>query len=63
MKSLVRFTPSVVYNFGKLSLGIEYDLTAAFFAKSNKVSTSGLVTGDLRRVINHRILTVIKFTF
>lgn len=63
MKSLVRFTPSLVYNFGKLSLGIEYDLTAAFFAKSNKVSASGLVIGDLRRVINHRILTVLKFTF
>lgn len=67
LNQLVRVTPTVVYNLGKLSFGLEYDITAAQYGKyaeSGFVKASnGLVNDDLHWVTNHRILGMVKFTF
>lgn len=67
LNSLVRITPTVVYNLGKLSFALEYDLTSAQYGRysvENCVkSSNGLVEDDLHWVTNHRLLGMVKFTF
>ena len=67
LNQLVRVTPTVVYNLGKLSFGLEYDITAANYGKyaeSGFVKASnGLVDDGLHWVTNHRLLGMVKFTF
>lgn len=67
LNRLVRVTPTVVYNLGKLSFGLEYDITAAQYgryAEAGYVNASnGLVDGGLHWVTNHRLLGMVKFTF
>lgn len=76
LNSLVRVTPTVIYNLGKLSFGLEYDITAAQYGKypvakvdgKDEVmqvvnSHNGLVDDGLHWVTNHRLLGMVKFTF
>lgn len=67
LNQLFRVTPTVLYNLGKLSFGLEYDITAAQYGKyeeSGYVNASnGLVDGGLHWITNHRLLGMVKFTF
>ena len=65
LNSMFRLTPAVVYNLGKLALGLEYELTSAEYGdKTQGLSLdSGLYEKDLHRVTNHRVQGMIKFTF
>ena len=67
LNQLIRVTPTVVYNLGKLAFGLEYDITAAQYGKyaeSGFVKASnGLVDDGLHWVTNHRLLGMVKFTF
>ena len=74
LNSIVRVTPTVVYNLGKLSFGLEYDITAAQYGKYPVMkvgktvvpvvnSHNGLVDSGLHWIVNHRLLGMVKFTF
>lgn len=67
LNQIIRVTPTVVYNLGKLSFGLEYDITSAQYGKYDVAkhvnSSNGLVDGDLHWVNNHRLLGMVKFTF
>lgn len=67
LNRIVRFTPTVVYNLGKLSFGLEYDLTSAQYGKYAETgyvsSATGLADQGLHWVTNHRILGMVKFSF
>jgi hypothetical protein len=75
MNSMMRFTPTIVRNFGKLSFAIEYDLTGVQYGDYKKPkdvsptpkvcvsSKDGLVKDNLHWVFNNRILGMLKFTF
>lgn len=67
LNQIIRVTPTVVYNLGKLSFGLEYDITSAQYGKYDVAkhvnSSNGLVDGDLYWVTNHRLLGMVKFTF
>lgn len=67
LNQLIRVTPTVVYNLGKLSFALEYDITAAQYGKyavaGHVNSSNGLVDGDLHWITNHRLLGMVKFTF
>lgn len=67
LNQIIRVTPTVVYNLGKLSFGLEYDITSAQYGKydvaKHVTSSNGLVDGDLHWVTNHRLLGMVKFTF
>lgn len=67
LNQIIRVTPTVVYNLGKLSFGLEYDITSAQYGKYDVAkhvnSSNGLVDGDLHWVTNHRLLGMVKFTF
>lgn len=67
LNQIIHVTPTVVYNLGKLSFGLEYDITSAQYGKyavdGHVNSSNGLVDGDLHWVTNHRLLGMVKFTF
>lgn len=67
LNQIIRVTPTVVYNLGKLSFGLEYDITSAQYGKYDVAkhvnSSNGLVDGGLHWVTNHRLLGMVKFTF
>jgi hypothetical protein len=62
---MYRLTPTVVYNLGKLALGLEYELTSVEYGdKAQGLSLdSGLYEKGLHWVTNHRLKGMIKFTF
>lgn len=60
---MFRATPTLAYNLGKLTLAIEYNLTGVQFGAKSSMDAKGLVQDNLHWVLNHRILTMAKFTF
>jgi len=58
---IVRFTPTVAYNLGKLTLALEYDYTTARYGKYDS-DLWARPTEDLHWVANHRVLAMVKFT-
>jgi hypothetical protein len=67
MNAMWRATPTLSYDFGKLGLAIEYDLTGVQYGTYSKQgyvsSKDGLVKDNLHWVFNNRILGMMKFTF
>ena len=59
IRQMLRFTPTLAYNLGKLTLAIEYNLTSVQFGSG--MDNQGLVRDDLHWIFNHRILTMVKF--
>lgn len=67
-----RATPTVAWNFGKFTVSLEYNFTAAEFGNSKaagysddaKRASNGLFKiGDTHWVHNHRFICMTKFTF
>lgn len=71
---MFRIEPEVTYNIGKFTVGLEYMLTGAQYgnylpsegddaAAVLDAAKHGLALGNLHWVMNHRIQTMVKFTF
>ena len=63
MNQMYRVTPTVMYNFGKLTLGLEYELTSVQYGSWGDNARFGLADVDLHWVTNHRVQAMLKFTF
>lgn len=69
MNRMWRVTPSVVRNIGKLSLGIEYEITSVQYGSYKTVDgvkmigCYGLAQNNLHWITNHRIQALVKFSF
>ncbi|MDD6365231.1 MAG: hypothetical protein PUA47_07810 [Bacteroidales bacterium] len=74
MNQMWRLTPAFMYNLGKFTVGLEYELTSVQYGKYYKYevggntiscvnSSNGLATDGLHWVTNHRIQAMVKFTF
>ena len=57
--SIVRLTPTVIYNIGKFQLGLEYDLTSVAYGA---LQADGTVD-NTHNVMNHRLLCMAKLSF
>lgn len=57
-----RATPTVAWNIGKLTLSLEYNLTAAHFGEGNR-NARGLYDNQGKWIMNHRIIWMTKFNF
>lgn len=57
-----RVIPSVAYNIGKFTLGLEYNYTAARFG-NGVFNEHGLSTGGRHNFENHRVQMMVKFAF
>ncbi|MGN0188733.1 MAG: hypothetical protein ACI395_04385 [Candidatus Cryptobacteroides sp.] len=63
LNSMWRVIPAVVYNIGKFSLGLEYNVTAARYGDGKSYNIYGLSLDGLHWVYNHRVQMMVKFTF
>lgn len=64
MNSMYRVSPALVYNFGKLALGIEYELTSVQYGSWQLADLqNALASGNRHWVTNNRVVTMLKFTF
>ncbi len=75
INQLYRINPQALYNFGKFTVGLEYQWTAVQYGKYDAVmfnpgsafveclNNRGLATTDLHWVGNHRVNMMVKFTF
>jgi hypothetical protein len=65
MNQMYRINPQVLYNIGKMNIGLEYQWTAVQYGKysGGKLNNRGLATEDLHWVGNNRINMMVKFNF
>ena len=64
MNCMWRLTPTVVYNLGKVALGLEYELTGVRYGSFDSTGEfHGLATKDLHDVSNNRFNAFVKYTF
>ena len=61
LTQMYRIQPELIYNIGKLNLGIEYQYTAVEYGKN--FNKRALVTDDLHWVGNHRVQMMVKYNF
>lgn len=63
MNQMWRVTPTFMYNLGKFTLGLEYEITSIQYGKWDENFKHGLATKDLHWVTNNRLQAMVKFTF
>lgn len=63
MNQMWRITPTVVYNLGKFSLGLEYELTSVQYGSWDQNFKKGLATKDLHWVSNNRVQLMARLSF
>ena len=63
MNQMWRLTPTVIYNFGKLALGLEYEVTSVEYGSWGTNFAEGLATENLHWITNHRVQAMLKFSF
>lgn len=71
MNQMWRITPTFLYNLGKFTFGLEYELTSVQYGDFKLDAGNlpegdalrGLATENLRWVTNHRLQAMVKFTF
>ena len=70
INQIYRINPQLIYNIGKMNLGLEYQWTAVQYGKyitdeaGNKyLNSCGLVTDNLHWVGNHRVNVMVKYNF
>ena len=72
MAQAFRIVPTVVWNIGKFTLGLEYEMTAAQYGShlnlngtvmADRADVSNGVTATRNWVANHRIQLMTRFNF
>ena len=62
INQMYRINPQGLYNFGKFSVGLEYQWTAVQYGEG-ALNKRALATDNLHWVGNHRVNMMVKFTF
>jgi len=63
LNRLMRVTPEVMFNWERLTLGLEYELTGAQYGSFGAGDLYGLATENLHWVFNNRIQLMLRYTF
>ena len=65
INQMYRINPQLLYNLGKFTLGLEYQLTAVQYGKyvNGMLNDCALATENLHWVGNNRVNMMVKFTF
>ena len=65
MNQMARVTPTLIYNLGKVALGLEYEMTTVQYGdKAQGINlANGLYDKGLHWVTNHRVQGLVKYTF
>ena len=65
INQMYRINPQVIYNIGKLNVGLEYQWTSVQYGEYNegKLNEFGLADKNLHWVGNHRVNMMVKYNF
>ena len=65
INQIYRINPQIIYNIGKLNVGLEYQWTSVQYGEYNegKLNEFGLADKNLHWVGNHRIYMMVKYNF
>ena len=65
INQMYRINPQVIYNIGKLNVGLEYQWTSVQYGKydDGKLNTHALADKDLHWIGNHRVNMMVKYNF
>jgi hypothetical protein len=65
INQIYRINPQVIYNIGKLNVGLEYQWTSVQYGEYNdgKLNEYGLADQHLHWVGNHRVNMMVKYNF
>ena len=63
MNRMFRVTPEIMFNWGKVTLGLEYELTGIQYGSFGSGDDHGLATHDLHWVCNNRLQAMLRYTF
>ena len=63
MNRLLRLTPELICNWGKVSLGFEYELTGIQYGSFGPGDRFGLATQDLHWICNNRVLVMLRYIY
>ena len=64
LNQMFRLTPTIIYNIGKVALGLECEITSAQYGdKAKGMNAHGLYTEGLHNVTNCRLQGMLKYTF
>ncbi len=65
INQMYRINPQLIYNIGKMNLGMEYQLTGVQYGdyESGKLNERALAVKNLHWVANHRINLMVKYNF
>ena len=65
INQMYRINPQVIYNIGKLNVGLEYQWTSVQYGKydDGKLNVHALADKDLHWVGNHRVNMMVKYNF
>ncbi|MGM9735586.1 MAG: hypothetical protein ACI3ZL_04170 [Candidatus Cryptobacteroides sp.] len=61
INQMYRINPEIMYNFGKFTVGLEYQYTAVQYG--DNFNEKALATDNLRWIGNNRVQAMVKFTF
>lgn len=65
INQMYRINPQVIYNIGKLNVGLEYQWTSVQYGKydDGKLNAYALADKDLHWIGNHRVNMMVKYNF
>ena len=63
MNRMFRVTPEILFNWGKVTLGFEYELTGVQYGTFGATDRFGLATQDLHWICNNRLQTMLRYSF
>ena len=65
INQMYRINPQIIYNIGKLNVGLEYQLTNVQYGEydGGKLDEYGLATKNPHWVCNHRVNMMVKYNF
>ena len=63
INQMYRINPQIIYNIGKLNLGLEYQWTSVQYGDIAKLNARALADQNLHWVGNHRVNMMVKYNF
>ena len=59
---MIRVTPTIAYNSGKLTLAVEYNNTTVQYGTASKLNNYAIPTENLHWITNRRVMGVVRFS-
>ena len=61
INQMFRATPTLAYNLGKLTFGLEYDCTCVEYGDMSSLNNHALAVKGRHMIMNHRVMGVLKY--